>query len=239
MRVLVVGGTGFLGRALTAAASDAGHDVQSLGSAGLDLRDPIPPFDADAVVNCAYVRDGPLRWPVTVDGAVALANACVASNARLVQLSTDLVFAGRHAPYTSADPPDPVNGYGRAKAAMERLVLAAMPHALIVRTSLLWGAEDGPQEALVREACSGGEIRFFTTEVRCPIRVDVLSRSLVDDLTSVRHGIVHRVGEHAMNRLEFARLVAAQHRWDASALTSSEAAVGHSARPGRLVLRNG
>jgi dTDP-4-dehydrorhamnose reductase len=114
VRLLVAGGTGLLGRAVAAEARARGHDVRAPGSRELDLREPIPFLHADAVVNCAYVQRGPDLRAVTVEGAVALAGACAAAGARLVQLSTDLVFAGRSAPYTPADEPDPVDDYGRA-----------------------------------------------------------------------------------------------------------------------------
>ena len=54
--------------------------------------------------------------------------AAAATGARLVQLSTDVVFDGEKGePYTEADEPTPLTDYGRAKADAERGVLAACP----------------------------------------------------------------------------------------------------------------
>ncbi len=237
MRVLVVGGTGYLGRALTAAARAAGHHVRAPGSAEFDLRQAVPVLDADVVVNCGYVPRGPHLQAVTVDGAIALAHAAAAQGIRLIQLSTDLVFAGRPEPYTPEDVPDPVDDYGRAKAAMERGVLDALPRALVVRTSLLWGAtEPGPQERLVQRACAGEPITFFTNEVRCPIEVDVLARELVDELTAPSHGIVHRAGDEPLDRLAFAHRIAERLGLDASRLRGGAPPPDAPPRPGCVVL---
>jgi dTDP-4-dehydrorhamnose reductase len=243
MRLLVVGGTGLLGRAVAAEARARGHDVRAPGSRELDLRRHLPPLGADTVVNCAYVRRGPDLRTVTVEGPVALAAACGAAGARLVQLSTDLVFAGRPEPYTPADPPDPVDGYGRAKAEMEQRVLATLPDALVVRTSLLWaGHEPGPQERLVLDACAGAPVTFFVNEVRCPIEVGELARRLVDEVEAPahgrppRHGIVHEAGAEALDRLTFARRVARHLGLDPDLLRGATPPPGSPERPGRVVL---
>ncbi len=243
MKLLVVGGTGYLGRALTVELRRRGHDVVAVGSAELDLRDPLAPITADAVVNCAYVQRGPDLRAVTVDGAVALARACRDVGARFVQLSSDLVFGGRPEPYTPADAPDPVDDYGRAKAAMERRVLAVAPDALVVRTSLLWGAaEPGPQERLVIDACAGAPVTFFTNEVRCPIGVHELARRLAADLDPSatrrppRRGIVHEAGSEALDRLAFARRIAEHLGLDPSLLRGGTPPPAAPPRAGRVVL---
>ncbi len=243
MRLLVAGGTGLLGRAVAAEARTRGHQVRAPGSRELDLREPVPRLDVDAVVNCAYVQRGPDLRAVTVDGAVALAAACGAAGARLVQLSTDLVFAGRPSPYTPADEPDPVDDYGRAKAEMERRVLATLPGALVVRTSLLWaGEQPGPQERLVIDACAGAPVTFYANEVRCPIEVGELARRLVDELEApahgrvARHGIVHEAGAEALDRLTFARRVATRLGLDPARLQGGTPPPGSPVRPGRVVL---
>jgi dTDP-4-dehydrorhamnose reductase len=56
--------------------------------------------------------------------------------ARLIHLSTDVLFDGEHAPYRESDPPAPITFYGAAKAAAEGIV-ATYPNHVIVRTSLV------------------------------------------------------------------------------------------------------
>ncbi len=237
MRLLVVGGTGYLGRSVVAAARTRGHDVTAVGSTDLDLRAPIPALDAHAIINCAYVQRGPDLVAITAHGAIVLATACRDAGIRFVQLSTDLVFAGRPTPYTADDEPDPLDAYGAAKAAMERGVLDAHPQALIVRTSLLYGADEpGPQERLVLRAGAGEPITFFTNEVRSPIEVDVLARRLVNVLDEPDSGIVHVAGPEPLDRLELAERIARRVGVDPTVLRGGLPDPDAPPRPGRVVL---
>lgn len=105
------------------------------------------------VVNCAAwtsVDDAEAHeeeaLAVNGGGAANLAAACAAAgHTRLVQLSTDYVFAGTSAqPYGEDDIPAPRTAYGRTKLAGERAVLDRLPDAgYVVRTAWLYGAH-GP-----------------------------------------------------------------------------------------------
>ena len=81
---------------------------------------------------------------VNVEGTRAVAAAAVAAGARLVHLSSDLVFPGTGTrPLTEDDEPRPVTPYGASKLEAERL---CPPEALLVRTSLIYGGpEPGPR----------------------------------------------------------------------------------------------
>ena len=72
------------------------------------------------VIHTAYRQDGRGAWQTTVDGA-HIATAAARVGARLVHLSTDVVFDGRKgSPYVEHDPRSPVTEYSRAKAEAER-----------------------------------------------------------------------------------------------------------------------
>src|SRR5262245_38474088 len=140
----VTGGTGYLGTELRSQAPHATSERVEIrdASAVAALLGRIRP---EVVVHTAYLQDGPDAWAVTVDGAENVALAAAAVGARLVHLSTDVVFGGRKgAPYLEEDEPSPVTDYGRAKAEAERRVAAAHPQALLVRTSLIVGGPGFP-----------------------------------------------------------------------------------------------
>ncbi len=204
MTRLVLGGTGYLGRELVER-----WDAVGLSSRDVDIRDAAA-VDAlfesrrpRAVVNAAYRQDD---RAVTCDGAVHVAAAAAATGARLVQLSTDVVFDGEKGqPYTEADEPAPLTDYGRAKADAERGVLAACPAALVVRTSLIYGGErPGPQERLAADP----DATFFSDEVRCPIQVGDLADALIELAGTKRSGLLHVAGADRVTRAEFAQLLA-------------------------------
>jgi dTDP-4-dehydrorhamnose reductase len=129
-----------------------------------------------------------------------------------VALSTDVVFDGERAgAYTEDDPARPVSAYGSAKLAAEVAVLGADPHALVVRTSLLYGGPvPGPHEVAAVQAAQGERDGvFFTDEVRCPTQVGDLAAALLELVRTDAAGPLHVAGADAVSRHEFARLVAA------------------------------
>jgi dTDP-4-dehydrorhamnose reductase len=149
---VVVGAGGLLGQDVVAAARAAGRAVTALTRAELDVTDPEACARALAgagvVVNCAaYTRvddaetHEPEAFAVNAVGPANLARAATAAGARLVQPSTDYVFAGdAAAPYAEDAPVAPRSAYGRTKAAGEWAVRAADPSHLVLRTAWLYGA---------------------------------------------------------------------------------------------------
>lgn len=220
--LLVIGGTGLLGRALVT-ATGSGVDATAhtrtpedparwhpleLADGGADAAALIRRLQPRAVVNAAYVRHGPSMPAVTATAPGEIAAACREVGARFVHVSSDVVFDGTtDRVYREEDEPRPVHDYGRAKLAAERAVAAADPAAVVVRTSLLWGGEGdgGPQVGLVRDRT----VVFFTDEIRCPLRVDRLAAACLELASRPAiTGVLHVAGADAVDRLTFARLIA-------------------------------
>ncbi|TDC46474.1 NAD-dependent epimerase/dehydratase family protein [Jiangella ureilytica] len=250
MKVLVVGGSGFLGGELVRQSTAAGDDVVatyrsrpgSLDGADwrpLDIRrreDVATLTDAvrpDVVVNAAYVQ---ADWATTADGAANVALAAAAAGARLVHVSSDAVFSGAAVHYDEASVPDPVNAYGAAKAAAETVVRAVVPRAVIARTSLILGDGGSPQERFVHDVATGRRDGvLFTDDIRCPVHVADLAAALLELAASDRSGIHHVAGSDAVSRYELGVLVAQRDGLDAAVLrTGTRAASGP---PGPLDVR--
>ncbi|TWV46981.1 dTDP-4-dehydrorhamnose reductase [Streptomyces misionensis] len=154
VRWLVTGAGGKLGRDLTAVlAADPRAEVTALRRADLDITDPtavsrvVPGHDI--VVNTAAWTDVDAaeqaeEAATEVNGTAVrhLSRACAASNARLLHISTDYVFAGNAVtPYPEDAPTAPVNAYGRSKLAGEQAVTSTLPDTgYVVRTAWLYGA---------------------------------------------------------------------------------------------------
>ena len=225
--LLVTGGTGYLGGELLRQArgrplaatylSGAPEGTEAVDWIELDVRDGAAVHSAierlrpTAVIHTAYRQDGEGARETTVDGAAAVARAAASVGARLVHLSSDVIFDGTKASaYDERDPPSPITDYGRAKADAEREVAAAHPEALLARTSLIYGGgEHSRHEQLALQAARGeGELAFFDDELRCPVVVGDLAAALLELADSGESGVLNVAGGEVVSRYEFACLVA-------------------------------
>ncbi len=249
--LLVIGGTGYLGRALVREAAGrrlnvvATHHTTEPLDLGcrwqrLDITRPdeiaqtIDRFAPTTVINAAYLMRGFAMVAVTGSAPPIVAVACADVGARFVNISTDLVFDGETTrPYTEDDVANPVLPYGRVKLEADLAVHDANPSALIVRTSLMYGGvEPGPQEQLVLDAAGGADIRFFVDEIRSPVRVDDLARDTLDLATRTTVvGTWHLAGPDPISRLVFARRLAPRLGVDPDVLKGGRADPALGARP--------
>ncbi|WP_184184539.1 SDR family oxidoreductase [Micromonospora parathelypteridis] len=243
MRMLVVGGSGLLGRAVCRRAVDAGLSVvgtfhsseisvPDVAARRLDVTDRtavrtlVAEVRPDAVVGTPYRYDD---WAVTADGAAHVAVAAAEVGARLVHVSSDALHAGRPTPYADDDPPTPVHAYGAAKAAAETAVRAIDPGAALVRTSLILG-EGSKQIQLCRDALAGRGA-LFTDEFRCPVDVTDLADAVLELATSSYAGLLNVAGSDAVSRADLGLLVAQRFGLDAAGLKTTTGAATGLARP--------
>ena len=233
MRLLVTGGrTGYLGRHVVRAAGE--HDVIPVGSVDADLRDPgavealIMHHRPDAIVHTAYVQSD---WDVTATGAGHVAAAAARSGARLVLVSSDVVFSGADGLYAESATPDPITAYGAAKAAAETVALVVCPDVVVARTSLILGDGTSQPEQLVHSLAAGADGALFDDEQRCPVHVTDLAGALVELADNDVQGVLHVAGAQAVSRLELGRLIARRDGLDAASLRGTSRAAAGVAGP--------
>ncbi len=203
-RLLLLGGTGQVGRALQAHWQHARASWELLTPTSRELSLEHPAQVADAVralrpavvVNCAaYTRVDDAEgepWRARVVNAESpgvLAEVTAQMGARLVQLSTDYVFDGRGgAPYAPQAPTSPLGVYGRTKREGEVAVLAAHPAAVVVRTA--WVHSCTPPNFVataVRRLREGGTMHVVDDQVGTPTRATTLAR-VVDGVLTAMEG---------------------------------------------------
>jgi dTDP-4-dehydrorhamnose reductase len=204
-RYLVTGAGGMLGADLQRTLGD--REVTALTRAQLDITDLAAVREAvrghDVIINAAaYTKvddaesNEELAFAVNAIGPQNLAVAAAETGAKLVTLSTDYVFDGTATvPYPEDAPRDPINAYGRTKAAGEELAIAAHPDGTyIVRTAWLYGA-GGPNFArtMVRLAATNETVSVVDDQLGQPTWTGDLAERIValldaDAPAGVYHG---------------------------------------------------
>lgn len=251
LRYLVTGARGMLGTDLVEALF--GRDVTVLGRADLDVTDRAAVLDAveghDVVFNAAAytkVDDAETQEDeaLLVNGTAVelLAEATATHGAKLVTVSTDYVFDGQATePYAETTPLDPLNAYGRTKAAGEIAALAVNPAgAYVVRTAWLYG-QHGPNFAatMLRLAASHDTVTVVNDQVGQPTWTSDLAAQLVALVDAdAPAGVYHGTNSGRASWFDFARAVFSEAGLDPERVlpTDSAAFVRPAPRPAFSVL---
>lgn len=227
LRILVTGASGFLGGFVQRAVRAAGHELLTTsrrsGDAAVDLAAPgiagalAQALRPDVVLHLAALarldeceREVPRARAVNADAVEALAERF---GARLLAVSTDLVFDGRHAPYGALDPVGPLSVYGLSKAEGEE---RARAHgARIARLPLLFGADAqgrGATASLRATLQAGRRASLFANEYRTPLHAADAAAALVDLVVAPDGpGLLHVAGPERVSRWELGRRFCARH----------------------------
>lgn len=182
MRVIVTGITGQLGSSLKDTAP-VGVDFVGVNRAALDLADPgslqsrLKDLKPDIVVNAgAYTavdkaeNEPELAKVVNADSVKEMVAYCRQTNTRLVQVSTDFVFAGEaSSPYIVQAKTKPLGVYGETKLAAEQHVLAGRLNCQIVRTGWVY-SEHGHNfvKTMLRLGAQRAQIAVVSDQVGSP-----------------------------------------------------------------------
>lgn len=235
--MLVTGGSGYLGGWVTqmalvdweVTATYASHGEYKPGATWcqLDVRDRaqvvslIGGLRPQVVIHTAALNPGRGNdfEGVNVNGTAHVAQAASDIGARLVHISTDMVFDGQRGNYTEADSPAPRTPYGETKARAEQAVTAAGGTATIVRTSLIYGWRPTIARAAqwMIDALGRGEtVNLWSNEMRCPIWAESLAAAVVELASLEYTGFLHVGGAQSVSRYDFGRALLNFHGLDTS-----------------------
>jgi dTDP-4-dehydrorhamnose reductase len=239
MKILLTGASGLLGHHYATAAVRRGHEVTAIynqnrpvaqglnESIQLDAATPDPltalslELWPDAIVNCAAISnptsvelDPKTAEKINVGLPRLLAQLSTHLGARLIHISTDMVFDGHsESPYRSTDMPSPTNLYGQTKLMAEREVLEHNPEdPVVLRLPILMGNSPSGRrsvhEKLTRAIEAGERPQLFCDEIRQPCSAGNAAEVMLE-LTERRdlHGIFHWAGSETLSRFEMGQRI--------------------------------
>lgn len=214
-RLLIIGGSGFLGRRLaydlarafevmrTCCGTCRGGDVHFDLTVAHAAKRLLAVTAPDVIIHCGGIVDvdacetDPKRaWAVNVEGTRML---LASASAKVVYVSTDYVFDGTCAQYSPNDAPAPLNVYGATKEAAERDVLSARHDNVVVRVAGLYGRVPGHDR--YRSLLSRDHVTARVDQYSTPLYVNDFARNMPHILEA--RGIVHLVGEERISRYAF------------------------------------
>ncbi|MBX9033648.1 dTDP-4-dehydrorhamnose reductase [Gordonibacter massiliensis (ex Traore et al. 2017)] len=232
MKILITGGKGQLGNELRRCLKTmkaeigsipeeyVGAQVDCIDYDALDISDPhavhawfaeCGPYDL--VINGAAVtnvdgceRDEASALHVNAFGPENLARECERCGAKLVQVSTDYVFAGDDPNLrVEDDPVRPISAYGRTKWAGEVLAVAACSRTFVVRTAWLYGyVGKNFVKTMLRLAHENGNISVVSDQMGNPTNANDLAYEILKLAATETYGTYHCTNEGTCSWFDFA-----------------------------------
>ena len=267
MRILVTGASGQLGGYLLRRLRGAGDAVVAWSGTrpGERFGVPLLPVDLadersvveafrsarpDVVVHAAAVsavaqcyREPHRALAINVRASALLADLAEQAGARLLLVSTDMVFDGAKGDYREEDVPAPLSVYGRSKADAERAVLAH--GGAVARVSLLFGPGLAGRPSFFDEQVAAlrqrRPIALFADEWRTPLSLETAAQGLLAVARSSFTGLLHLGGPERLSRLEMGQRLARFLGADPAVLVAASrtAVAGPEPRPRDLALASG
>lgn len=208
-KILITGATGFLGQALY---NHYSREHQVIGT----TRQNRPPFKQielaypaltarmiqaekpDVVIHTAAMSDvdfcqahQELAWGANLWPTAALAEGIKGTPTKLVYISTSYVFKGLKGEYTEADPPDPINWYGKTKLLAEKDLYKVLPTALTLRCDLLYTPNS-----------LDGKVGLDNVQQRSPVLISDVAKAIDLLLELDQIGIFHVSGDERLTKYE-------------------------------------
>jgi dTDP-4-dehydrorhamnose reductase len=233
MKILVFGASGLLGYAVSQVSLRRNHKttaiyhrnpiklqgLEQIHSLDLMEEDAVQRilFDEwpDAVVNAAAISqpdlvdsDPQMSFKINVSFSKKLAQLTNHIGAKLIHISTDMVFDGEDPEYRSTSMPNPLTTYGQQKLLAEKEVLKhGGQNVVVLRSTILNGnsmtGQRSLHESLIRAAMSGKKVNLFTDEFRQPCHASNLAEIIVELIErSQLHGIFHWGGTELVSRYQ-------------------------------------
>jgi len=232
-RVLVLGGTGFLGS----------YFVDSLGKGAIahttrtfstdtvtnyrsmifrkNQIDEIKVFlekqNCDTIINCIALADiekcesnPELAYWINCELPGFLSAISKSLDSKFVHISTDAVFDGTASFRTEIEKPSPLSVYGKSKCDGEELVLLNNPQSIVARVNFFGRSKRKTSlfnffyDSYISEKITTGFTDVFFT----PLYVENLVKVILELIDLKANGLLHVVGNERISKFEFGVMIA-------------------------------
>lgn len=228
--VLVVGGSGQIGKNLLSRLAAAGVEATGTyfrnpepGLIQLDGSDPnrVMQVTADLkpklIINASNSQGGTdaceleegLADRYHFGNGKNLTDVAKSFGAKLVQISTDYVFDGQAGPYSELDDARPISRLGNAKLRLEQYMHQSSPEALVIRTSFVysWTPDSKTKNFAMQvfENCqSGRTMNVPFDQVGSVTYAPNFSEALLEMVGLGLSGLYHVAGTTRCSKLDWA-----------------------------------
>ena len=208
-------------------------------------------INPDAVIHTAAMADidfcqnnQDVAEKINTGVSKSIAALCKENGAKMIVCSTDTVFDGKKGLYTEEDSPNAINFYAETKVKTEEIV-RALHNGVVARLSLVMGlpvmgSGNSFLARTIKKLKLGESVKFPANEIRTPIDIITLGKSLVELAGNDFTGTIHLSGNTVIDRFEMAQQIAEELRYskDLIVATNSNAMAGRAPRPNDASLDN-
>jgi dTDP-4-dehydrorhamnose reductase len=230
MKVFIIGASGLVGSNCQKHFSEQGWTVKgsyfSYPTEGtvfyntLEQSNPdnfdIAAWQPDVIVHCGALTHVDYcetheeeSYQKTVQSTLNIIRLAKQCKARMVYMSTDYVFDGKHGPYMENAPVNPISIYGRHKLEAEQAVLKEVPNSLVLRVTNVYGNEVRGKNFIARiiDQCKNNQkltLKLPYDQFASPTNAWDIARAMFVLLRDDKKGVYHIGGSDYMNRVELA-----------------------------------
>lgn len=217
-KIIVTGCNGQLGIAvnkLYAKSTDielVNTDVAELDITNIDkVMQMVREVKPYAIINCAAhtnvnacETDLDNAYRINAIGPRNLSIAATEAGAKLVQISTDYVFAGdADKPYIEFDSVGPKSAYGKTKLAGEDFVREFARDHYIIRTAWLYGEGKNFVKTMLRLSETHQQVKVVEDQVGSPTSAAELAKAIAYLLPTENYGLFHGTCEGSCSWADF------------------------------------